>query len=733
MCFPPSSLIPNGSLVIQLIKRANTNKHANASSSTSARDQSTSTSTRITSLMTVPSILEDVTLMPDFDTDAAIELAKLSFVACGGGGIKHSVGSKLHAKGVSLLNHFGATELGALAPIFQPTPEYDWTYLRLRTDLDLKLETVEQAGNQRICKLVGYPFAWDSRFELQDKLQANPVRLDSEVKILGRTDDLIVLATGEKVWPHPLESALELHPLVRRAIVFGNGQFEVGMLVEPISNSNSESPEQIISIIWPKILEANELMDNHARISSKAVILIKPAGTEIPLTDKGSVRRKEVDAVFKTHIESVYQKLAQDEANKLAVSFSLEHPEQSLRDIAQKCLPVYNKPGSWNDESDFVALGMDSLRATRFRRILSASLRHSGHTAFTMHELPLDIIYSHPSISSLVEALTRLQSGSKLDSSPAEKMLNLVNKYTFRQKIPASQTNGSFIVVTGSTGNLGANLLHTISANPCVERVVCLIRPTSDRAARSSEDLAARQRKALNDRGISLSKDAWSKISFLPWIPGTENLGMTEDEFYDLATQLTHIFHGAWPMDFKVKLHSLEPQIKAVQELLRLARLVHSIRPNFRARVVLASSIAVVGRYAKKTGTFLVPETAMDDPETPLPIGYAEAKWVCEKLIQSAFEHLKELEPTIIRIGQVSGSQSTGFWSAKEHIPALIKASQSIGAIPDLQGVSFECGMLQVDCADCDLVTILDPGRPSCPGRFGDYAWIPATRTRLSP
>ena len=720
-------MIPNGSLVIQLIKRAN---QQNATNTTNAN---TGRITKITSLMTVPSILEDVTLMPDFDTDAAIELAKLSFVACGGGGIKISVGSKLHAKGVTLLNHFGATELGALAPILHPNPDYDWNYLRLRTDLGLHLETVEQDGNQRICKLVGYPFAWKSRFELQDKLQANPLKPDSEVKILGRTDDLIVLATGEKVWPYPMESALEMHPQVRRAVVFGNGQFEIGVLLEPISDGDRESPDQFIDNIWPKILEGNELMDSHARISSKAAILLKPAGTEISLTDKGSVRRKEVDVVFKSQIESVYQNLAQDEATKSAISFSLEHPEESLREIAQTCLPTYNKPGSWSDESDFVALGMDSLRATRFRRILSASLRRSGHPAFTKHELPVDIIYSHPSVLSLAEALNHLQNGSNLESSSAEKMQDLLDKYAFRPKVAALQTFGSFIVITGSTGNLGANILHTTSANPYVQGIVCLIRPASDRAASSPEDLAARQRKALKDRGIYLSKGAWSKINFLPWMPGTENLGMTEDQFYEIATQLTHIFHGAWPMDFKVKVQSLEPQIKAVGELLRLARLAHSIRPNVRPRVILASSIAVVGQYAKKTRFSVVPETAMDDPETPLPIGYAEAKWVCEKLMQNAFEHLNELEPTVIRIGQVSGSQSTGFWSSKEHFPALIKASQVIGAMPDLQGVSFECVMVQVDPADRYVVTVLDSCRSSCSGCYGHHAWITAARTRLPP
>ena len=168
---------------------------------------------------------------------------------------------------------------------------------------------------------------------------------------------------------------------------------------------------------------------------------------------------------------------------------------------------------------------------------------------------------------------------------------------------------------------------------------------------------------------------------------GVDRFGVTEEDFQNLASGITHIFHGAWPMDFKVKVQSLEPQMRVVQELLRLGQLAHNSKPTVRPRAVLASSIAVVGGYALKTRSCLVPVILMDDPETALPIGYAEAKWVCEKVMESAYDNMKEVEPTIIRIGQLSGSRETGVWSCKEHLPALIKASQAIGAMPDLQGV----------------------------------------------
>lgn len=48
-------------------------------------------------------------------------------------------------------------------------------------------------------------------------------------------------------------------------------------------------------------------------------------------------------------------------------------------------------------------------------------------------------------------------------------------------------------------------------------------------------------------------------------------------------------------MDFKVKVASMQPQIKAAQDLVHLGWLAHAVRPRVEPRVVLSSSIAVVG------------------------------------------------------------------------------------------------------------------------------------------
>jgi long-subunit acyl-CoA synthetase (AMP-forming) len=50
---------------------------------------------------------------------------------------------------------------------------------------------------------------------------------------VGRADDVIVLANGEKVVPLPTEGALLSHNAVKGAILFGRERNQVGALVEP--------------------------------------------------------------------------------------------------------------------------------------------------------------------------------------------------------------------------------------------------------------------------------------------------------------------------------------------------------------------------------------------------------------------------------------------------------------------------------------------------------------------
>lgn len=44
-----------------------------------------------------------------------------------------------------------------------------------------------------------------------------------------------------------------------------------------------------------------------------------------------------------------------------------------------------------------------------------------------------------------------------------------------------------------------------------------------------------------------------------------------------------------------------------------------------------------------------------------------------------------------VRLGQIAGSSKSGLWNSSEHIAQLIKSSQTLKDLPDLQGELFWC------------------------------------------
>lgn len=50
---------------------------------------------------------------------------------------------------------------------------------------------------------------------------------------IGRADDVIILASGEKTVPAPMESVIASSPLVQGVVMFGRERNQVGILIEP--------------------------------------------------------------------------------------------------------------------------------------------------------------------------------------------------------------------------------------------------------------------------------------------------------------------------------------------------------------------------------------------------------------------------------------------------------------------------------------------------------------------
>jgi len=636
--------------------------------------------------MTVPVILEEISLLPK--SQGVEALLSMQFVACGGGPLKLSVGNKLAAAGVKVLSHYGATEVGPLAPIFAPTPEYDWHYFRLRQDMNIVLELVESSEQETTgyYKLTTYPFGWDRSFQLQDRLLTSPQNPGIDFKAVGRTDDLIILATGEKVRPTILESMLTESPLVKTAIAFGDGQFELGVIVEPASPSMDD--EQFKQSIWPDILKAGDEMDDHARITSKTSIILLLPGQSIPRSDKGSVLRREAYRIFDPEIKKVYRDLDDSTIETSHYSLDIQNLEESLKRLIQTHLSWTPRIEDWSFTDDFFELGMNSLQVLRLRRLLLSST--ANNAAFIPAEkVTIGFVYENSSIAKIADALTDRRRLGTVQTFHEREIEDFVSLYSL--KLPISrlpgQEAGSVVLLTGTTGSLGAHILAKIVNLSSVVRVICLNRPGVD--AKHRQDPYERQFNVLEGKGVALPLQDKLKVEVIETDLGAPRLGLNDTQFATLRGTITHILHSAWPMDFKRMLNSFESQFRLLHNLLNLAKDVHRVRPLVKPRLLFVSSIAVVGQYPRVHGVRMVPEVPMKDSQCTNHFGYGEAKLVCERIIEiTARTHQEEMEALYVRVGQMSGSRQSGYWNPNEHFPALVKLSQNIMRLPDIEGVS---------------------------------------------
>ncbi|RAK98995.1 putative NRPS-like enzyme [Aspergillus ibericus CBS 121593] len=652
VCFPAPGTVPSAHSVIRLIK-----------------------TTQAASLMSVPSILEDMSLAPQ--DDGVHTLATLDFVTFGGGLLPPIVGDRLAAAGVKIVNHYGTTESGPLAPFFVPPRSYNWHYFRLRRDMRLSIKEIAPADGERRFRLTTYPFGWDQPFEIQDQLVCNPEHPTTDFNAVGRTDDLLVLATGEKVLPQILESQLVESGLVKSAIAFGDQQFEIGVIIEPKTPvATSDGAQALKEAVWPVILRAGEKMDDHAKISSVEAVIVVPAGTVIPRTDKGSIARREVYKLFEAEISQVYHNLESRGTDGPVTPLDPGNLEEGILEIVQTRLHWSLPVTEWSVDDDFFERGMDSLQAIRLRRFVLAAVSTANHDSSLVSCIGRDFVYANPSVRQMANALRQAHAPITSAHEAAKELLpQLVQTHALHEPVPLSGfDSGAIVVLTGSTGSLGSHCLAELVRSPHVARVICLNRSRTDVSAAGSVDGngKARLARALEDKHISLDKEGWSKVQIYETNLSAELLGLSPSEYALLRSGVTHIIHTAWGMDFKWQLSSFRPHLQTLHNLLRLAQDGHRARPTIKPRLLFVSSIATVGQYASVSGERIIPESPMATLDCANSIGYAEAKLACEWILEQATrEHAEEVEACYVRLGQIAGARTTGFWNPREHFPAL--------------------------------------------------------------
>ncbi|KIK56246.1 hypothetical protein GYMLUDRAFT_76195 [Collybiopsis luxurians FD-317 M1] len=659
--------------------------------------------TNARSIVTVPSILEDMLKMPELD--ALTTLKKLDFVAFGGAPMKETVGTELVEKGVKLLNHWGTTEISSIALIQPISKDYDWHYVVPRQDIGLEIELVD--ASTRSYRLIGHPDGWSKPFYVQDALEMHPTPLTNQIRILGRTDDLVVLVTGEKVRPTIFEQTVAEHPLVKDALVFGDGRPHPGLLVELCETFTHESDcDAFIHTLEPYIEHGNSFIDVHGKILMNMLVLTFTTEKPLIRTDKGSLAQRANYAAFDQEIRRSYK----DFEFASASPFPKDNPFALREALRSLVIDSYREGAdsfvtSSGDHVDFFEVGMNSLQATRLRAFIQNSLRKS--LDLPSLNLILDFTFQNSTLEKLTKAVSALMASRSSLISPSlsendkekrriENMLATLQCYVReleqyqQQFIDASprpyiingideavnSSAGKVVILTGSTGSLGSFLLAELAADPTVTKVFCLNRPHSG----GSINMKKHQRQLMASRGVCVNEVQWEKVNFFEAQTNQADLGLTQVQYQELLSH-THVIHNAWPMDFNRGLSSFGSHLQTVCNLLQLC--------------LRAALTAVAGRYPliHPEKSRVVPEIELE-PQCTAKFGYPEAKWVCEKILLKENELFGNgsdgrspwLLASFLRIGQMTGPEGSGAWNETEHIPIIIRTSQIIKALPHIEG-----------------------------------------------
>ena len=640
-----------------------------------------------------PSTIEEISKRPLL----LDQLSNLRQVWYAGGALPKPAGDLVNTK-TRIVNIMGATEFGCLPQL--QTKKEDWEGIAVNPLAGAEFR--HHSGDLYELIMVRHE-NWERyqpTFHMFPSLQEYSMR-DLYVKHpntpglwipQGRSDDIIVFTNGEKINPVSIEDVVSKNPEVRSSLVAGNGCLQSALLIEPAQSVAMSADERarFIEKIWPTIVEANREYPAHGKIFKSHILFTTP---EKPMSraGKGTVQRRITLEAYAKELDTLYADA--ETANDIDISLKFDTKDRSS--LQESILQVIKQVTGFeilaiND--DFFVQGMDSLQVLQVVRNVKAGLNSKGIKVDT---LAPSTIYTNPTASKLAAAVLALKDHAETakvadGEARIEQMKALLEKYSSSLPSPKQASRESnethaapqVVVLTGSTGALGSYLLEALCASPVVSKIYCLNR---------SPDSEKRQASVNTLRGLSTQFDP-ERVHFLTSDLSKPHLGLPDDLYTTILSQVTLILHNAWQVDFNLSLSSFESHICGVRDLIDLSH--HS--PHNPHIFFLSSIGAVMNWPFNHTGP--VPEEIIQDYTVPQAMGYAEAKHVSERLL-SAASNISGTPVSICRVGQIAGPVTCekGMWNKFEWLPSLIANSAYLGLLPESLGAVDTIDWLPID------------------------------------
>lgn len=638
-----------------------------------------------------PSVLHEIAFVPLLLEN----LRRLNAVIYGGGPLPREAGDVIRSV-TNIYSFMGSSEMYSV--VTNIIEQEDWEYFAFNEMMGSELRS-HSVGLWELY-LVRRPELEDyqgifSTFPALQEYRTNDLYSKHATKAglwryQGRADDIITLTNGEKLNPVTMEHLIGKHPEVAAVIVAGQARFQTALLVEaknpPMTTSQRETLRRNL---WPLVVEANKGCPAHGRLSIDLILFADPA-KPFSKSQKGTVQRRLTLHLYEKELNGLY------DAAKQGTELHLDRPNmQNARSLQEWLRISIDRVTGWAVEgaTDLFSLGVDSLQVLQLVKEINAALSKADAS---VEKVSAKTIYSYPTLEKLSGEIHRIavsQASNQINqysrvSASVEEMQNLF--LTISKDMPIkSQCNSRkrstdqiCVLLTGSTGHIGSSVFNSILSNAKVHKIFCLNR---------FENAEERQRAGQAAKNMCTE---WSpsRVHFLTGTLSKECFGLNARLYDDMLQNVSHIVHNAWVVDFNLSLSSFgEEQIRGVLQLLHF-----SARSKLRACLSFLSSISAVLNW-NQAGSSPIPELIIKDWSVAEPLGYAQSKYVAERLLESATA--TGIPCVVWRIGQVAGPVIVegSMWNRREWLPSLIVSSLFLGKIPSSLGPNNKIEWIPVD------------------------------------
>jgi amino acid adenylation domain-containing protein/thioester reductase-like protein len=463
-------------------------------------------------------------------------------------------------------------------------------------------------------------------------------RVDGNLEFLGRTDHQVKIR-GFRVELGEIEAALREHAAVRDAVV--------------VAREDRPGDKRLVGYVLAAAGHSIDPVGLRSHLRKKLPDYMAPATVMAlpswPLTPNGKLDRKA---------------LPEPESVSMAAWRAPRSPEEEILCVLFAEVLGLERVGL---DDNFFELGGDSLVLMR--------LVGRAHKAGVM--ISPRNVFQHQTVEALANVMERPSDGKAPPYSlVAEAILDPAIERRVEEWTPVAPAN---ILLTGASGFFGTILLSEL-LNCTEAKIHCLIRSPN------VEEGLARISNSLKSFGL------WNQ-SFVPRIvavPGDLSrplLSLSRERFEEMAEVMDVIYHNGALVNGIYSYSLLKPtNVLGTQGVLRMASC---------GRLKPVHYISTISTLVPEHETRMAPainEAQIIEKWQNRASGYAQSKWVAEKLVGQA--GAKGIPIVIYRLPFISGLTKTGAGNPKDSLSRFIRACLQVGCVPDFD---VEINMLPVD------------------------------------